>query len=121
MSGFPNSPISVDVLTLIDLAEKLLDEADAMTIRSAGVLFTMNDNRTDFAGGGLAEGATFQPVHDAAHAGLVRFLNDVINGLTTLGNAAREISATYSDADTYAADDVAPVREALNLDGPQPA
>lgn len=121
MSGSTNSSVNVDVLTLVELGDKLLDEAAAMRIRAAGVLFTMNDNRTNFAGGGLAEGATFQSVHDDAHAGLVQFLNDVVNGLTTLGNAALEISATYSDADTFAADEVTPVREALNLDDPQPA
>jgi hypothetical protein len=94
-----------------------------MTFRSAGVLFTMNDNQTSFAGGGMAEGATFQVVHDRAHEHLVQFLNDVVNGLTTLGEAALEISATYGEADTYAAASVVVVEGALELDstGPQPA
>ena len=119
----PMSPITVDVSTLAGLGELLLAEAEGMTIRSAGVLFTMNDNRTNFAGGGLAEGATFQVVHDEAHAGLTQFLNDVINGLTTLGTAALEISATYGEADTYAAATVDDVADALPPDsaGPQPA
>lgn len=115
------STVDVDIATLVELGGKLLDEAAAMRMRAAGVLFPMNDNRTNFAGGGLAEGATFQTVHDTAHAGLVQFLNDVVNGLTTLGNAALEIAAAYSEADTYAGDELTPVRSALNLDGPQPA
>jgi hypothetical protein len=117
------SPISVDVRSLADIGNLLLAEADGMTIKAAGVLFTMNDNRTNFAGGGMAEGATFQVVHDGAHAGLTQFLNDVVNGLTTLGEAALEISATYGEADTYAAATVDVVEDALPPDstGPQPA
>lgn len=112
----PIPPISVDVISLAGLGELLLAEADGMTIKSAGVLFPMNDNRTNFAGGGMAEGATFQMVHDKAHAGLTQFLNDVINGLTTLGTAALEIAAMYGEADTYAAATVDDVEDALPPD-----
>jgi len=117
------SPITVDVTSLAGLGDLLRDQAAGMTMRSAGVLFTMNDNRTNFAGGGMAEGATFQVVHDKAHAHLAQFLNDVINGLTTLGDAALEISATYGEADTYAAATVDRVEEAFEpgSTGPQPA
>ena len=117
------SPITVDITSLAGVGERLLDEAAGMRMRSAGVLYTMNDNRTNFAGGGLAEGATFQVVHDDAHAGLIQCLNDVINGLETLGNAAVEISASYGEADTLAAITVDDVEDALPPEstGPQPA
>jgi hypothetical protein len=119
----PTSSISVDITSLAGVGERLLTEAAEMRIKAAGVLFTMNDNLTNFAGGGLAEGATFQVVHDGAHAGLTQFLNDVINGLTTLGRAAKEISASYGEADTLAAVTVDRVEDALPSDstGPQPA
>ena len=116
-------PITVDIQSLAGLGERLKSEADGMTIRAAGVLFTMNDNQTNFAGGGLAEGATFQVVHDGAHAQLSQFLNDVINGLNTLGDAALEISATYEGADVWASATVNVVEGSLPNDstGPQPA
>ena len=119
----PMSQITVDITSLAGVGERLLTEAAGMRIKAAGVLFTMNDNRTNFAGGGLAEGATFQVVHDGAHAGLSQFLNDVINGLTTLGEAAQEISALYGETDTLAAVTVDAVENALPPDstGPQPA
>jgi hypothetical protein len=117
------SPITVDITSLAGVGERMLEEAAGLEMRSAGVLFTMNDNRTNFAGGGLAEGATFQVVHDGAHAGLVQFLNDVVNGLETLGRAAVEISAAYGEADTLAAVSVDKVETALHTGstGPQPA
>jgi len=123
MSESPMPPITVDITSLAGVGERLLTEAREMTIKSAGVLFNMNDNLTNFAGGGLAEGATFQVVHDGAHAGLSQFLNDVINGLNTLGRAALEISASYGEADTLAAVTVDDIEEALPPDsaGPQPA
>jgi hypothetical protein len=115
-------PITVDITSLADVGDRLLAEAGAMRIKAAGVLFPMNDNRTNFAGGGLAEGATFQVVHDEAHAGLTQFLNDVINGLNTLGEAAKEISASYGETDSLAAVTVAEVEDALPPDstGQQP-
>ena len=117
------SPITVDITSLAGVGEKLQDEAAGMRIKAAGVLFTMNDNLTNFAGGGLAEGATFQVVHDGAHAGLVQFLNDVINGLQTLGDAAVEISESYGETDTLAAVTVGDVEDAFEpgSTGPQPA
>jgi hypothetical protein len=123
MSESPMPPITVDITSLADVGERLLNEAGGMRIKASGVLFPMNDNRTNFAGGGMAEGATFQVVHDGAHAGLVQFLNDVVNGLETLGNAAKEISASYGEADSLAAVTVDAVEEALPSDstGPQPA
>ena len=122
MSESPMPSITVDITSLAGVGERLLTEAGEMRVKAAGVLFTMNDNRTNFAGGGLAEGATFQVVHDEAHAGLTQFLNDVINGLKTLGEAAKEISASYEETDSLAAVTVDEVDEALpDSAGPQPA
>ena len=123
MSESPMSPITVDISSLADVGERLLREAGDMRIKASGVLFPMNDNRTNFAGGGMAEGATFQVVHDGAHAGLSQFLNDVVNGLETLGNAAKEISALYGETDSLAAVTVEQVESRIPSDptGPQPA
>jgi hypothetical protein len=110
MSDLPDTrnqaPILVDVTSLADLGGVLRSKADEIHKRSTKVMFTMAGNHTNFAGGGMAEGATFQGVHDKAHDVLGEFLDNVINGLGTLATAALEISAAYGEADAYAATEV---------------
>lgn len=116
------APILVDVSSLADLGEVLRIRADEIEKNAAKVKFKISGNTTNFAGGGMAEGATFQAVHDKANAVLGEFLDNVVNGLNTLATAAREISAAYGEADAFVSTTVGDL-EVHHVDGntgPQP-
>jgi hypothetical protein len=108
-----DTTVEVDISTLAGLGTIMLREAETVRMNAAGVLYPMNDTVPNFAGGGLAEGANFEFAHQQAQAKLTQFLNDVVNGLTTLGNAALAISAEYGDSDAYGAATVESVRGAF--------
>jgi hypothetical protein len=120
MSGDPGvqvvpvgTSVEVEIATLSDLGNMLLREADGFTMGAAGVLFPMAGTNPNFAGNGLVEGATFASAHETVRMSLTELLNDVVQGLTTLGNAALAISAEYGDADAFGAATVASVRAAF--------
>jgi hypothetical protein len=105
--------IDVEVPTLAGLGAMMLREANHMGANSQGVMGHMSVTRPNFAGNGLVEGLTFQAVYEQAEVGLSQFLQDVVNGLNTLGNAALEISAAYGEADENGAVTIDTVRGTL--------